>query len=126
VPLIDGGTLRLPRLLGHSHALDMILTGRDVSGEEARTMGLANRLVPRGQALPAAIDLAQSLVRFPQRCLRSDRLSSYRQWDLPSPEALLAEFRAGLEVLRSGESATGAQRFAAGSGRHGGPDRDPN
>ena len=119
VPLIDGGTVRLPRLIGHSHALDLILTGRGVSGEEARMMGLANRLVPSGQALPAAIELAGELARLPQGCLRSDRLSTYRQWDLPEPDALLAEFRSGLEVLRSGESGAGAQRFAEGAGRHG-------
>lgn len=119
VPLFDGGTVRLPRLIGHSHALDLILTGRGVAGEEARTMGLANRLVPSGQALAAAIELAGSLARLPQRCLRGDRLSSYRQWDLTGQQALLSEFRAGLEVLRSGESEAGARRFATGAGRHG-------
>src|SRR5688500_19744621 len=82
VPLIDGGTIRLTRMLGHSHALDLILTGRGVSGDEARLMGLANRLVEPGQALPEAIALAKSLAAFPQRCMRSDRLSSYRPWEL--------------------------------------------
>jgi enoyl-CoA hydratase len=119
VPLIDGGTIRLTRLLGHSHALDLILTGRGVSGEEARTMGLANRIVPKGQALAAALELAKQLAAFPQRCLRSDRLSSYRQWELPLDEALRLETRLGSEVIRSGETREGAARFAQGAGRHG-------
>jgi enoyl-CoA hydratase len=119
VPLIDGGTIRLPRLIGHSHALDMILTGRPVSGEEALRMGLANRLVPRGTALKAAVALAKELARFPQRCLRADRLSSYQQWGLGLDEALQNETRGGIEVIRSGETLAGAQRFARGAGRHG-------
>ena len=119
VPLIDGGTIRLTRMLGHSHALDLILTGRGVSGEEARMMGLANRLVPPGQALPAAIALAKELAAFPQRCLRSDRLSSYQQWELPLADALRLETRLGSEVIRSGETREGATRFAQGAGRHG-------
>jgi enoyl-CoA hydratase len=119
IPLIDGGTVRLPRLIGHSHALDMILTGRGVSGQEALSMGLANRIVPRGQALDAALTLARDLARFPQRCLRSDRLSSYEQWSLPTNEALRNETRRGLTVIRSGETAEGAGRFRAGHGRHG-------
>jgi enoyl-CoA hydratase len=119
VPLIDGGTIRLPRLIGQSHALDMILTGRPVSGDEALRMGLANRLVPRGTARAAAIELAKELARFPQRCLRADRLSSYEQWSLPLDRALLAETRGGREVLRSGETRAGAERFAKGAGRHG-------
>jgi enoyl-CoA hydratase len=123
VPLVDGGTIRLPRLIGHSHALDMILTGRPVSGEEAVRMGLANRLVPRGKALEAAIALAKDLAKFPQRCLRADRLSSYEQWHLGLPEALRAETRRGMEVVRSGETLAGAQRFAKGAGRHGSFDR---
>lgn len=119
VPLIDGGTIRLTRLIGHSHALDMILTGRPVSGEEALRMGLANRLVEPGTALQEAIALARQLANFPQRCLRSDRLSSYQQWDLDQAEALKLETRLGLEVIRSGETAEGARRFAEGAGRHG-------
>ena len=119
VPLIDGGTIRLPRLIGHSHALDMILTGRGVSGDEARMMGLANRLVEPGQALDEAIALAVSLAKFPQRCLRGDRLSSYRQWSLDLEAALAEETRIGWEVIQSGETREGATRFAKGAGRHG-------
>ena len=119
VPLIDLGTIRLPRLIGQSHALDMILTGRGVGGEEAFQMGLANRLVESGKALEAALEIAGALAALPQTCLRSDRLSCYEQWDLPHAEAMRNEFRRGLEVLRSGESVAGAERFAAGDGRHG-------
>jgi enoyl-CoA hydratase len=119
VPLVDGGTIRLTRLLGHSHALDLILTGRGVSGDEARLMGLANRLVEPGEALPKAVELAKQIAAFPQLCMRKDRLSSYRQWNLPLDEALLQETRLGLEVIRSGETVEGARRFAAGAGRHG-------
>lgn len=119
VPLIDGGTIRLPRLIGHSNALDLILTGRGVSGEEAKTMGLVNRLTPPGGALEGALELCAGLARFPQRCLRSDRLSSYAQWSMPLTEALVEETRLGLAVIRSGETQEGAARFAAGAGRHG-------
>ncbi|MFT5696326.1 MAG: enoyl-CoA hydratase [Myxococcota bacterium] len=119
VPLVDGGTVRLTRLIGHSHALDMILTGRPVSGEEALRMGLANRLVEPGTALQEALVLANQLANFPQRCLRSDRLSSYQQWDLDQEDALKLETRLGLETIKSGETLEGAKRFAAGAGRHG-------
>ncbi|MCB1692469.1 MAG: crotonase/enoyl-CoA hydratase family protein [Pseudomonadales bacterium] len=119
VPLIDGGTIRLSRMLGHSHALDLILTGRGVSGDEARQMGLANRIVPSGHALDAAIELATSLGKFPQGCMRSDRLSSYHQWTMPLDDALQMETGMGLDVIRSGETRDGASRFAAGKGRHG-------
>ncbi len=119
VPLADGGTIRLARMLGHSHALDLILSGRPVSGEEARLMGLANRLVEPGKALEEALALARELAAFPQRCLRSDRLSSYRQWDATLEQALLTETRMGLEVIRSGETRDGAARFGRGAGRHG-------
>ena len=119
VPLMDGGTIRLPRLIGHSHALDLILTGRGVAGEEAQRMGLANRLTEPGRALDEALDLAHSLARLPQNCLRSDRLSSYEQWSLPLTEAIRHEFHRGMEVIRSGETQSGATRFAQGAGRHG-------
>ncbi len=119
VPLVDGGTIRLPRLIGHSHAMDLILTGRGVSGEEAKSMGLANRLTARGEALSTAIELAEQLCRFPQNCLRNDRTSAYEQWNLSLHDALLNETRLGLKVIRSGETREGASRFAAGAGRHG-------
>jgi enoyl-CoA hydratase len=119
VPLIDGGTIRLPRLIGQSHALDLILTGRGVSGDEAKSMGLANRLTEPGEALAGALELAHGLSRFPQRCLRSDRTSSYVQWSLDLTAALREETWLGREVIRSGETQAGASRFAAGAGRHG-------
>ncbi|MGE0600732.1 MAG: crotonase/enoyl-CoA hydratase family protein [Dehalococcoidia bacterium] len=119
VPLVDGGTVRLPRLIGESHAMDLILTGRGVSGEEARIMGLANRIVPKGQALAAAKELALQLAAFPQRCMRSDRLSALEQWDGDFDTAMRNETRRGLEVINSGETREGASRFAAGAGRHG-------
>jgi enoyl-CoA hydratase len=119
VPLVDLGTIRLPRLIGHSHAMDLILTGRGVSGEEAMRIGLANRLVEPGGALDASIQAARELARLPQRCLRSDRLSAYEQWSLGWPDAIRNEFRHGMEVVQSGETQQGAERFAGGSGRHG-------
>lgn len=119
VPLVDGGTVRLPRLIGHSHAMDMILTGRGVSGEEALRIGLANRLVEPGQARAEAVALGRRLAEFPQRCLRGDRRSAYEQWALPADQALRNEFEIGLEVIRSGETRVGASRFASGAGRHG-------
>jgi enoyl-CoA hydratase len=119
VPLVDLGTIRLPRLIGHSHAMDLILTGRGVSGEEAMRIGLANRLVEPGGALDASIQVARELARLPQRCLRSDRLSAYEQWSLGWPDAVRNEFRHGMEVVQSGETQQGAERFAGGSGRHG-------
>jgi enoyl-CoA hydratase len=119
VPLVDGGTVRLPRLIGHSHAMDLILTGRGVSGEEARTMGLANRLCQPGRALDEAVSLAEHLAGFPQECLRADRQSAYEQWGLPWRDALANEVRLGLGPIRSGETVAGAARFAAGEGRGG-------
>jgi enoyl-CoA hydratase len=119
VPLIDGGTVRLPRLIGQSHAMDMVLTGRGVSGEEARGMGLANRLVEPGESLRAAIELAQELARFPQRCMRGDRRSLIEQWGISHENAMRNELRIGMDTLRSGETLEGASRFAAGAGRHG-------
>jgi len=119
VPLIDLGTIRLPRLIGQSRALDLILTGRGVSGEEALAMGLANRLADPGGALDAAVDLARLVASFPQACMRSDRLSSYEQWSLSTADAVRNEYRRGIAVLQSGESSAGAKRFASGAGRHG-------
>ncbi len=119
VPLVDGGTIRLTRLIGQSRALDMILTGRGVEGPEAHAMGLANRLTKTGAALEESLALAAQLAKFPQRCLRADRRSAYEQWSLDLPAALRNETELGLEVIGSGETAEGAKRFAAGAGRHG-------
>lgn len=118
VPLIDGGTIRLPRLIGLSRALDLILTGRPVDAQEALQIGLANRVVPKGAAREEAEKLAAQLAGLPQVCLRQDRLSAYEQFDLGLPEALLNEFNRGLRSLDAG-SREGAARFAGGAGRHG-------
>jgi enoyl-CoA hydratase len=119
VPLIDGGTIRLPRLVGLSRALDLILTGRAVSAAEALAMGLVNRVVPTGEALAAARQLAHELSELPQAALRADRTSAYLQHDLPLDAALRQELELGLPALAEGLA--GAQRFAAGAGRHGEP-----
>ncbi|MDK9704187.1 MAG: crotonase/enoyl-CoA hydratase family protein [Sulfuritalea sp.] len=119
VPLIDGGTIRLSRLIGHSRALDLILTGRPVGADEALAMGLANRVVADGEARAAAEALAAQIAAFPQTCMRHDRLSSYEQWGLPLNEALKNECRHGRISLDSGDAQSGADRFRRGAGRHG-------
>lgn len=119
VPLIDGGTVRLPRLIGHSRAMDMILTGRAVSADEALAIGLANRVVPTGQSRQAAEELAAELARSPQGCLRADRLSALRQWGHSEMAAMDFEFGSLSRV--AAESIAGARRFADGAGRHGTP-----
>jgi enoyl-CoA hydratase len=117
VPLIDGGTVRLPRLIGLGHAMDLILTGRKVEAPEALQMGLCNRVVPTGQALAAAMQLAQQLAAFPQKTMLADRMSAYVQSSLPLPEALHQEWQRGKQCL--GDALDGAERFSAGAGRHG-------
>lgn len=119
VPLIDVGTVRLPRLIGQSRAMDMILTGRPVEADEALAMGLANRVVADGEALEAALDLARQIAAFPQTCLRNDRRSTLEQWSLPWTEAISLETRLGRQTIAAGETAAGAARFAAGEGRGG-------
>ena len=119
VPLIDGGTVRLPRLIGMSRALDLILTGRAVEAQEAYAIGLVNRIVPAGQALAAAEQLAMQIAAFPQQCLRNDRASAYAQWSLDADTAIANEFRYGLDTLQTGETQSGAVRFTQGAGRQG-------
>jgi enoyl-CoA hydratase len=120
VPLIDGGTVRLPRLIGHSRAMDMILTGRPVAADEALSFGLANRVVAPGEALNAALALAETLFAFPQTCLRGDRQSAIAQWSLSEQDAIANEFERGMAALQAGETVAGAARFSGGTGRHGG------
>ncbi len=120
VPLVDGGTIRLPRLIGHGRAMDLILTGRAVEAEEALAMGLISRIAEPGQALADALTLARQLAELPQTCLRADRRSAHAQWDLDLTQALRRETAGGLEVMASGETFRGAQRFARGEGRGGG------
>ena len=119
VPLVDGGTVRLPRLIGQSRAMDLILSGRAVQSSEAFSIGLANRVVAKGQALGSAMAWAQQLSAFPQTCMRNDRLSVLAQWGCAEGEALQNETRLGLGTLASGETLDGAGRFTAGQGRHG-------
>ena len=119
VPLIDGGTVRLPRLVGMSRALDMILTGRAVGAQEALAFGLANRVVPVGTAVPAAEALALEIAAFPQQCMSNDRRSAYEQWGLDESGAIANELTHGMATLASGETVSGALRFGSGVGRHG-------
>ncbi len=117
VPLIDGGTVRLPRLVGMGHAIDLILTGRKVEAAEALQMGLCNRVVARGKALEAAMELAAQIAKFPQATMLADRMNAYAQWDLPLKDALLMEWQRSKQRIADGIA--GAGRFAGGEGRHG-------
>jgi len=119
VPLIDLGTIRLPRLIGHSRAMDLILTGRPVPAKEAALIGLANRVVPAGTVLQAAIKLAEEIAAHPQHCTRSDRRSAIDQWSMSEEAATQNELRLGLKTIESGETQSGAHRFKKGAGRHG-------
>ncbi len=119
VPLIDGGTVRLPRLIGQSRAMDMILTGRPVGAEEAYAFGLANRIVPKGDSRRAAEELAAQIAAFPEICMKGDRASVLEQWDYDHHAAMLHEFKIGTSTLQTGESRQGAARFAGGKGRGG-------
>jgi enoyl-CoA hydratase len=120
VPLVDMGTIRLPRLIGHGRAMDLILTGRAVDAVEALAIGLVNRIVPEGEAESAAVSMARELAAFPQECLRNDRLSAIEQWSLGDEDAMRNEVRRGLTTIESGETTTGASAFREGVGRHGG------
>ena len=122
VPLIDGGTVRIARLIGQSRALDLILTGRGVGSREAERMGLVNRVVPEGRALEHAVELARDLCRYPQAVMRADRASTIGQWAKTLEEAMKEEFRGGVAAASTGEAQAGAARFASGRGRHGDPD----
>jgi enoyl-CoA hydratase len=119
VPLVDGGTVRLPRIVGHGRALDLILTGRAVSAREALAMGLVDRVVPRGRSREEAERLARDIARFPETCMRADRRSAYEQWDLPIDAALANEYERGWTAIEAGETRAGAERFASGHGRGG-------
>jgi len=123
VPLIDFGTIRLPRIIGHGRAMELILTGRPVGADEALQIGLVNQLAEDGEALPKALGLAQTLSSLPQTAMRNDRMSAIEQWDLPGQAAVSNEIARGLATLASGEANAGSTRFAEGAGRHGRFDR---